>query len=91
MQARGTSAPRPFATRIKGTTVFSVNDVVEQAIKFCFEHCLQAPEDETSACCSENEEAEVQRNQVFGQRITVHSGADCSAADESMTVRMDQS
>ncbi len=48
-----------FAARIESTSMFTVDNLVQQTIQFRFEHCLQSAEHESTTGGGEDEEAEM--------------------------------
>jgi hypothetical protein len=90
MQATNTSTRPARATRVERAAVFSIHDVVEQAVQIRLEDGLQAAEHEISASGAIYEEAQVRWDQVLGQRVAIYTRKDCSLPDEAMSVRVDQ-
>jgi hypothetical protein len=66
--------------------MFSVYCRVDERAKVCFEDSLEPSKDEVSPRCCIDEESQMERDQVFGERVTVDSRVHCSLPDESVGV-----
>ena len=51
--------------------MFSVYCRVDERAKVCFEDSLEPSKDEVSPRCCIDEESQMERDQVFGERVTV--------------------
>ena len=81
MEADGAGGAVAGAAGVERAARFAVHDLAQRLVEVVFEQGLEAAEDEVAAAGGEDDEAEMEWDEVFAERVAFDAGERGDLAD----------
>ncbi|WP_147281260.1 hypothetical protein [Gaiella occulta] len=90
MQADGACGAVAGAAGVECAARFTVHDLSQRLVEVVLEQGLEAAEDEVAAAGGEHDEAEMEWDEVFAERVAFDAGEGGNLADDSVREGVDE-